>query len=225
MFEADDPLDDTTLIINTPSGEWICNDDATFDTYDPMVEFLEASSGRYDIWVGSYSEGEYISGQLIFSEYEILPGQSGNGDSVVAETLNFMAESTYGVISLESGFLPDPSVHEALAGGSIDVSLNLGHCTGFAASSPDFNFYWSGSTNNLKIYFEADEPNDDTVLIINTPDGEWICNDDAYEETLNPMLNLFGYGNGRYDIWIGTYRDGGFASGKLVITELDTGPR
>jgi hypothetical protein len=52
----------------------------------------------------------------------------------------------------------------------------------------------------LSFYVEA---RDDTVLLVNTPDGEWHCNDDF--SGLNPALTFDAPREGQYDIWVGTF--------------------
>ena len=44
---------DTTLVINGPNGQWYCNDDS--NGLNPAVRFDTPASGRYDIFVGTYS--------------------------------------------------------------------------------------------------------------------------------------------------------------------------
>jgi serine protease Do len=63
--------EDTTLIINAANGTWHCNDD--FGGLDPMVEFTNPTAGTYDVWIGSYSSGQYISGTLKITELNITP--------------------------------------------------------------------------------------------------------------------------------------------------------
>jgi hypothetical protein len=58
---------DTTLVINTPGGSYVCVDDS-FGTLNPTVDFNSPASGRYDIWVGSYAEGVTVSGTLYVTE-------------------------------------------------------------------------------------------------------------------------------------------------------------
>ena len=58
---------DTTLIVNAPDGSWHCNDDAP-GTIDPMVDFANPDSGRYDIWIGSYETGTENAGTLYVTE-------------------------------------------------------------------------------------------------------------------------------------------------------------
>lgn len=60
---------DTTLVINAPDGNWYCNDDGS-EGVDPMVVFGPAMSGDYEIWVGSFDEGEYHDATLEISELD-----------------------------------------------------------------------------------------------------------------------------------------------------------
>lgn len=46
--------EDTTLVVRAPDGEWHCNDDDR--GLDPGLAFESPQSGRYAIWVGTYSE-------------------------------------------------------------------------------------------------------------------------------------------------------------------------
>lgn len=59
---------DTTLVINAPDGNWYCNDDGQGEGVNPSVVFGPAQSGDYEIWVGSFEEGEFIDAQLDISE-------------------------------------------------------------------------------------------------------------------------------------------------------------
>ncbi|MBR9826809.1 MAG: hypothetical protein GYB36_13580 [Alphaproteobacteria bacterium] len=59
---------DTTMVVRTPSGDWVCNDDRI--GLDPGVMFDAPSSGTYDIWVGTYWEGEPAPARLGISEID-----------------------------------------------------------------------------------------------------------------------------------------------------------
>jgi SH3 domain-containing protein len=58
---------DTTMIVNTARGIYFCNDDS-FGTANPAIDIDNPSSGRYDIWIGSFNSGEAISGTLYVTE-------------------------------------------------------------------------------------------------------------------------------------------------------------
>jgi hypothetical protein len=58
---------DTTMIINTPGGSYVCVDDS-FGTLNPTIDFNTPSSGRYDVWIGTYAAGGSDSGTLYVTE-------------------------------------------------------------------------------------------------------------------------------------------------------------
>lgn len=58
---------DTTLIINAANGSWRCNDDS-WNTLSPTVDINNAPAGQYDVWVGSYHQGEHVQGVLHVTE-------------------------------------------------------------------------------------------------------------------------------------------------------------
>ena len=62
---------DTTLVINAPDGRWYCNDDGS-EGVNPLLVFGPAQSGDYEIWIGSFDQGEYHDATLEISE---LSGQ------------------------------------------------------------------------------------------------------------------------------------------------------
>ncbi|MFN3537140.1 MAG: hypothetical protein ACK4Y4_06830, partial [Brevundimonas sp.] len=47
---------DTTLVVRGPDGSWHCNDDGA-GSLNPLFATTAPRSGRYDIWVGRYSQG------------------------------------------------------------------------------------------------------------------------------------------------------------------------
>ncbi|MBC7769093.1 MAG: peptidase S1 [Phycisphaerales bacterium] len=59
---------DTTLVVNGPDGAWYCDDDGGANGLNPALRFNNAQSGRYEIWVGTYSSGAAQPAQLTISE-------------------------------------------------------------------------------------------------------------------------------------------------------------
>lgn len=57
---------DTTLVINDAQGNWVCNDDG--DGLNPVVSFQNAPSGQYDVWVGTYAQGDLQQSELHVTE-------------------------------------------------------------------------------------------------------------------------------------------------------------
>ncbi len=216
LFVADDG-GDTTLLVNRPDASWLCNDDAGPGTVDPMVVVDTPAQGQYDIWVGSYGAGNFISGTLHITELAMDPATMDRGG------LDFTRDPYFGTVTLRAGFVPDPAVSTIVAGGSIDVSGIGNGCVGHASTAPDLRLHWSGRSSELRIFFEADD-NEDATLVINQPDGSWSCNDDARLGTFDPMVVLPNPAEGQYDIWVGAYRRGTYISGTLKVTELDLSP-
>jgi protease YdgD len=129
-------------------------------------------------------------------------------------------EPSFGVVSITSGFQPETNWVHLLAGGAnrgeyTDRNLNI-RCTGYFADAPDFRVFFTPGTDPLSFYVES---GDDTVLLINTPDGEFHCNDDS--AGLDPALTFDSPQAGQYDIWVGTYSstDGDYPGATLAITQ------
>lgn len=125
--------------------------------------------------------------------------------------------AAYGEISLEGGFQPDPHVVELTAGGSESVSVTGACDYGVVAEAPDFEVSFEDSaTGSLYIYAVSSE---DTTILVNLPDGSWMCDDDSYGDG-DPILEIENPGDGIYDIWVGTYGDD-TAAATLGISEVD----
>lgn len=129
---------------------------------------------------------------------------------------DFNADPNYGDITLEPGFQPDPHLVSLRAGGSISATNAGNGCSGYITNAPDFRFYWSGKGSlNIKISVLSRA---DTTLVVNGPNGEWYCDDDAGED-VNPLVTL-GSNAGRYEIWVGTYASGDPQPAVLSISEV-----
>ncbi|NJR20608.1 MAG: peptidase S1 [Hyphomonadaceae bacterium] len=59
---------DTSLAINLPNGQWLCDDDSGNRGMNPSITLRDVQSGQYDIWVGTYGETDAKSATLSFSE-------------------------------------------------------------------------------------------------------------------------------------------------------------
>ncbi|MBH5322756.1 hypothetical protein [Aurantiacibacter sediminis] len=59
---------DTTLVINAPDGSWYCDDDGGNNGLNPRIQMNNPMSGRYEIWIGTYSNGDMASARLDISE-------------------------------------------------------------------------------------------------------------------------------------------------------------
>ncbi|MBF9036361.1 trypsin-like serine protease [Rhodobacterales bacterium HKCCE2091] len=139
-----------------------------------------------------------------------------------ATAQDYTLPPTFGVVTIATGFLPDPNWISVLAGG-----MNRGEysddstgarCVGYFADAPDFRLHYeAGDQYPLAIYVDSRE---DTVLLVNTPDGAWHCNDDMM--ALNPGIEFDTPLSGQYDIWVGTFAptDGEYPPATLAFTEV-----
>lgn len=95
--------------------------------------------------------------------------------------------------------------HQVTAGGSVDLA-DCGKIdgAGHVARRADFNLWLTENAGNRMIRFIVDSPaNCDTVMLINTPSGAWLYNDDG--DSIDPVIRVEAARAGRYDIWVGTY--------------------
>ncbi len=196
---------DTTLVVNAPNGSWYCDDD-TGGGLNPLMRFEDPDGGRYEIWVGTYSDSTLQDATLSFSEL----------DSSTTSTPDTTLEPTYGTANLSSGFTPDPHTVKLSSGGSIDAS-NLGEsCRGYIANAPDYRINYDSGSLPLIISANADA---DVTLVVNDPGGNWVCDDDSGED-LNPSLRFEKPRSGQYDVWVGTYSDSSNENATLSVSEL-----
>ncbi|GJL96822.1 MAG: hypothetical protein DHS20C06_06390 [Hyphobacterium sp.] len=131
---------------------------------------------------------------------------------------------SYGSITLNSGFLPDPHSVQLRAGGSVPVNVTgSGACRGNIASAPDFNVYYSAGSFDL---FISAMSQSDTTLVVNDARGNWYCDDDGGEGAFNPGIQIERPASGLYNVWVGTYStSGGTPPATLFVSELGFGPR
>jgi hypothetical protein len=151
------------------------------------------------------------------TEGEETPEES----EVAGDELDFTLDPNFGSTDLTAGFTPDPFTVDVVSGGPIDAEYLGGGCDGWATAAPDYQVtYTSGDQSLLRFYFVPDTTGDAT-LIINTPDGEWVCGDDSFDG-LDPTVDFDDPDGGRYDVWIGSFDDGEQIDGELRVTELDS---
>jgi hypothetical protein len=210
---------DTTLLINTPSGNWLCDDDSGRGT-DAAIHMTSPESGNYNIWVGNYNGTDTPAATLHVSE---LPSQAGidgysgggGGGGGGGNSPNLSASPTYTTWNLSAGFSPDPTQHSIRAGGNDRVTIN--GCAGYIHNAaPDIRLNYSSGSLPLHIYAMSDA---DTTLVINKPDGSWICDDDSNNR--DPAVSMRNPMSGQYDIWVGNYNGTDTPDATVYVTELD----
>lgn len=113
---------------------------------------------------------------------------------------NTTQSGTYGQVSLNTGFEPDPHSVTVTAGGAFDASTLGSDCTGHIAQRADYTLRYRSGSLPLIVSVTSDA---DTTLAVRAPNGTWYCNDDG--QGLNPVVRIEHPASGRYQIWVGTF--------------------
>ncbi len=205
--------EDTTLVVNTPDGSWACDDDSGDGPLDPGLTWNKPASGTYNVWVGHYSGGGNPDATLNISEvgYHSTRVSGGSG----ATGIDLSAAAVYGDVDLTAGFTPDPYTMTLTPGGDNDARTMNEACAGQIGGAPDVNLNYTAGAFPLYIYAESD---DDTTIVVNTPSGEWICDDDS-GVGLNPGVGFKSAAGGLYNIWVGRF---GGAEGEATLNISET---
>lgn len=243
IFIADAITVDTTLIVRLPDGRFLCNNNA-LGLFNPMVSMENARPGEYAVWVGGFTPGTPVYGDLyLTANPAITPGSTGLNmpvatlpplpsptapPSLANEPLLASAPPAYGEVALQTGFLPDPYWMVMIGGGGVDLAdapLNTeGTCAGFTDAAPDLTLDWASTSTRLRLhYIPADEQ--DAALIVRAPDGTYTCNDTFAPGFTRPMVEFIRPAAGAYQVWVAneTAPNVGVV-GALYITELTTTP-
>jgi hypothetical protein len=128
---------------------------------------------------------------------------------------NWELQPSFGQITLNAGFLPDPYARNVTAGGQYSLAACGFNWQGHVAQRPDFDLYYGAGGYSLTIYVTSGY---DTVLLVNAPDGRWYYSDDD-GGGLNPSITFRNPQSGLYDIWIGAYDNARGLPAQLLITE------
>ena len=118
-------------------------------------------------------------------------------------------------IDLAAGFPLDPTFVSVNGGGEVDASLLGQDCKGFINRNPVATVNWTGDTDLLRAFFYSDS---DSTLVVLTPDGKLVCNDNANEQLLDPVVEIKDPAPGKYRIWVGTAANRQRIPGILVLT-------
>lgn len=226
---------DTTLVVQTPDGDFLCNDDTHALLLDPSIVITSPVQGVYSVWVGSVAARDLIPGFLVFTTKEsVTAGNLALADLVRRQPLpptqplrqrqidagQRLAEALSAVedpAALEAG--GDDVTVEVTADGDLPVPEMLTNdalCSGLVNLTPSYAFDWSGETDALSLFVEADG---DATLLVRAPDGNLLCGDDTGADNLNPLVTIVEPAEGRYLVWVGRIDPAEPISGVLTITE------
>ncbi|HXF61769.1 MAG TPA: hypothetical protein VNK95_09130, partial [Caldilineaceae bacterium] len=210
---------DPVLVIRTPTGQILCNDDANHVLLDPVIQIDAPPPGVYNVWVGSYDRDQLIPGLLVLTTDPAMNiGAFRPGDLVTREPIpevavrpaevrrtllpTVTAPVAGAVTPLQLGTTPI-SLTVVVTGvvPAFDLPIQGALCSGYINPHIDLSFSWPGGAENLRIFFEGDG---DSSLLIIGPGGMVYCNDDAARnQNLNPVVTIPNAPPGDYLVFVG----------------------
>jgi len=154
-----------------------------------------------------------LAAMLLTATTVFAQASDGTADGTVSSAEE--APDAFITMNLEAGFVLDPFLVSVNGGGDVDASTLGDGCTGYISENPILTVDWSGETDFVDVFFYSEH---DPVLVIQTPDGEYLCNDDASDALLDPQIKLESPEPGRYNFWVGSFDEGQLIPGILVLT-------
>jgi len=225
---------DPVLIVQTPDGKVLCNDNTNAALLDPTVTLTKPAQGRYNIWLGSALARDLIPGFLVFTGRGDVSAGGLTLQNLVTrparpETLPLSNRLTSAADRLKDAIAAvksaeklgpgsGPLTSQVKAEGDLpapEVATGGSLCGGLITVAPSYAFEWSGQAKALGVMFEGDS---DATVIVRTPDGKFVCADDAAgSANLNPLVVLAGPTAGRYLVWVGRVDPAKPVTGKLTV--------
>lgn len=224
-------MGDPSLLLVTPSGKVLCNDDLNSLVLDPFLEVKDPEPGRYTAFLGSKQGEAVYPGFLVVTSQDLDPAtldlaqlfprqvdRRGVPRLLPLDVLKTEGPEVTLPVAETLSSTNLPFSQEFTAGGEIEA-FNLQQdnplCTGFISAFPTFRFDWTGEPEQLVLFFES---NVDTTLVVLGPDKKFTCNDDFQgSENINPGLSLTPE-KGMYYVWVGSFSPDVQAQGTLTIT-------
>jgi len=122
--------------------------------------------------------------------------------------------SRFGVVPLHAGFTPDPRVVGGVSSGEIPASSIHRKCRGWISEAPDYLLDCETAFLELNVFARSRQ---DVLLVVRTPDGTILCNDNR-KGTRDPLIRgSFPLGNTQ--VWVGIQEQGATASYRLGFSE------
>lgn len=200
-----------TLVVQEPGGGVRC-DVGSGAGGEATLSWDGPESGSYLVWVGHPSR----SGEILDAELAVSEMARGVGFREVE--LDPEGSPASGQVRLTAGFAPDPRTLEVRAGGGDPNPRPEPGCVGHVqAAGPTAILVFEAGALPLTISATGEN---DLHLVIRTPDGAWVCDDDS-GDGLDPLITLNEPTSGSYAIWVGTWSaTEDLVDGVLAFSEL-----
>ena len=217
---------DTTLAIQTPSGRFICNDDA-FDSSNPALSITATETGIYSISAGSFDPE--IMTMAFVGVGQRLPTMEDSND--LANVFNQLFLQSFSIPQVaNTPEVNDEKLPNEIVLGEMETTprnvLTNENSTALAdiktaAVEPlsSFNEACVGTSDpynatritsefsaSSELIFFANGGDDLTLLVI-APDGSAACSDD-FAGSRNPLVSFDDIQTGAYEVYLGTYGGG-----------------
>lgn len=227
-----------TLLVLTPDGQVLCNDNANPQLLDPVIQIDNPMEGQYKIWIGSASANQLIPGVLVLTTKpeinlgtfnlggfikrpalpEVLPEPTPDPAAAAVTQPPAMARVAAPELSPGSTPITVAVTAEGVFPTFAIPQLKDKGCAGLVAAQPDYLFQWSGQTENLRILFEGNQ--DASLLVINLSGPIVACNDDSrLDKNANPVIDLANPPEGLYSVFVGRFDPSRPVTGTLTISE------
>jgi hypothetical protein len=225
---------DPVLLVQTPDGKFMCNDNTNAALLDPTVTLTKPAQGRYYVWMGSARARDLIPGFLVFTGKGDVSAGGLTLQNLVRrpaqpEVLPLSNRLTYAATRIADAVASVKTAAKLAPGGASltqqvtatgvmpapEVATGDSLCSGLITVAPSYAFEWSGQAKALAVMFEG---SGDATVIVRTPDGKFICADDADgSANLNPLAIVSSPTVGRYLVWVGRVDPAQPLTGKLTV--------
>ena len=174
---------DTTLMVTTPEGDVLCDDDGG-DYLNALITLGDPASGRYEVRVGTISADDVGSAAEVYLT-ERVDARSAKPTPAYQWRL-------------EAGFDQDPMNARVVVGGPI-----LDDECGLLPLEPSLVVDYESGSHALSFAILGYRLN--ATLQVTTPAGDVLCDDDSVGDH-DALITLGDPASGRYEIRVGTHR-------------------
>lgn len=147
---------------------------------------------------------------------ESAPNQPEAPQSNPSQTVITTAPSqAFLTLDLAAGFALDPFFVSVNGGGTRDATELAPGCDGWTSENPVVSLNWSGEADFVEVFLYSDH---NPILIVETPAGDFLCNEDTNRLLQDPTLQIDSPPAGTYNIWVGNADNVGLIPAVLVLT-------
>lgn len=225
---------DPVLIVQTPTGEFLCADDANALALDSQLEIAKPAQGRYRVWIGSAEPNQLLPTVLVLTarpDVKLFNFQLGDlvkrppvpeeNSALPASTQTNTVTDAIARFTGEVGgpLGATPLTKQVSSAGTVaafDMDFDAARCNGYIMGTPDYVFEISTAPTEFTAHFSSEQ---DATLIVVGPNGGVYCNDDSEQGVnQNPAVTVTKPETGRYAVFVGRIEQDTPVTGTLTIS-------